>query len=153
MLVYFHSSPVCYHPCTSLALPSLCLWASIPPHLVWILQGSVFSLLLLSLTSLGICVRLGISLCLLLSAPASVSTVQTSLVLCQVTCLALLLQHSFILSIIKHASSIPMSCSVWNVDYEERKHPPSSRCYTILFLLPSLCPLFPSLASIPPSIS
>lgn len=99
-------------------LPSL--WASLHPPLIWSLLGAVLSPLLFSLTSLGACCSLGISY---IWSQAGHHPLP---------------QHSFILSVSKHASAIPMFCWIWNIEDDERRHPPSARCYAVLILLPSI---------------
>lgn len=125
------------HPRTSLTLPSLCLWTSLPPPSAWILLGSVFSPWLFSLTSLEI------SLCPKLSTPTPMSAVQISVLsisfLYPATCWTLPFQCSFIFSISKQVSSDLMFCWIWNGDCDERKNPFTARCYPILIRLLSLC--------------
>lgn len=135
------------HPRTSLTLPSLCLWTSLPPPSAWILLGSVFSPWLFSLTSLEI------SLCPKLSTPTPMSAVQISVLsisfLYPATCWTLPFQCSFIFSISKQVSSDLMFCWIWNGDCDERKNPLLLGAILFwsgfyLFVL-----LFPSQASIP----
>lgn len=125
------------HPRMSLTLPSLVFGLLSLPLLLgfsWD-QCSVHGYFWLT--------SLEISLCLRLSTPRPMSTVEISVLsisfLYPARCWTLPFQRSFIFSISKQVSSDLMFCWIWNADCDERKNPFSAEGSTILIRLLSLC--------------